>query len=428
MKQKRSRPMDDHGTDTTKAHRNKRQVVVTGLGVVSSIGIGRMEFTQALRCGKSVVSAIRGFDTSGYPYAHATEIHDLGDSQTDYDRLIETHGRAACFAILAAREAMQHAKLDSGANGGEIGVVLGTTNGESQLLDRIVRRWMQDGPSSVPAADWQNAPAHRIAHAVSRTLGLCGESLVLATACAAGNYAIGHAADVIEAGDADIMVCGGVDAVNRSAYSGFFRLNAVTPDVCRPFDAGRQGILTGEGAGVLVLESLDHARRRGAPFLAEILGYGLSCDANNMVAPQAESIARCIRTAHARAGVEPSDIDLISAHGTGTRTNDVVEVAAIRQVFGDAAPPTVSIKSMIGHTMGAASAMGAIACILGMQNDFIPPTVNFRQSDSACAIDCVPNHARRARLRVVENHGFAFGGNNGVLIMRNGRDMPQLAA
>jgi 3-oxoacyl-[acyl-carrier-protein] synthase II len=406
--------------DTRSSQAEWRRVVVTGIGVVSNIGIGRDAFTQALRSGRCVVSDIRGFDTHGYPYAHAAEIHDLGDCQTDYDSLSEHHGRAACLAILAARQALADAAINNGA---EAGVVLGTTNGESQLLDSIVRTWMQQGPGNVRHADWQNAPAHRIANAVSRDLGLSGESLVVATACAAGNYAIGHAADVIGAGDADIMLCGGVDAVNRSAYSGFFRLNAVTPDVCRPFDAGRQGILTGEGAAVLVLESLDHARGRGAAILAEILGYGLTCDANHMVAPHADSIARCIRVAHRRAGVKPSDIDLISAHGTGTRTNDTVEVAAIRQVFGAAAPPTVSIKSMIGHTMGAASAMGAIASIIGMQHDFIPPTVNFRAPDSACDIDCVPNHARSARLRVVENHGFAFGGNNGVLILRSGRDI-----
>ncbi len=413
--------MQPDATIATRTKNVRERVVVTGIGVVSNIGVGRAAFSQALRRGRCEVSAIRGFETSGYPYAHASEIHDLGASQAAYDRLSETHGRAACFAILASGQAMRDAALET--SGADIGVVLGTTNGESQVLDRIVRTWMQQGPASVQTADWQCAPAHRIAHAVSRTLKLTGESLVVATACAAGNYAIGHAADVITSGDADIMLCGGVDAVNRSAYSGFFRLNAITPDVCRPFDADRQGILTGEGAAILVLESLDHALRRGATILAEILGYGLTCDAHNMVAPHADSIARCIRIAHARAGVEPSDIDLISAHGTGTRTNDVVEVAAIRQVFGTATPPTVSIKSMIGHTMGAASAMGAIACIIGMQNDFIPPTVNFRSPDSACDIDCVPNHARRARLRVVENHGFAFGGNNGVLIMRNGRDI-----
>ncbi len=401
-----------------------RRVVVTGFGVVSNVGVGRAAFTNAMRAGKCVVSAISGFETAGYPYAHATEIHDLGDSQPEYDRLIVSHGRAACFAILATAQAIADAGLDEDVvEHGDIGVVLGTTNGESQVLDRIVRTWMQEGPAKVEDADWRNAPAHRIANAVSRELGLGGESMVVATACAAGNYAIGHATDVINSGEADIMLCGGVDAVNRSAYSGFFRLNAITPDVCRPFDADRRGILTGEGAAVLVLESLEHAERRGAPILAEILGYGLTCDANHMVAPHADSIARCIRIAHERAGVHPDEIDLISAHGTGTRTNDVVEVSAIRQVFGAGAPPTVSIKSMIGHTMGAASAMGAIACIIGMQNDFIPPTVNFRSADNECEIDCVPNHARAARLRVVENHGFAFGGNNGVLIMRNGRDV-----
>lgn len=401
-----------------------RRVVVTGLGVISNIGIGRDAFLEALQAGRCVVTPIRAFDTKGYPYAHATEVQDLAHLQDAYDALAQDYGRSGCFAVLAAREAVADAGLDGDALvAGNAGVVLGTTNGESQVIDGIVRTWMRDGPVDVPEQAWRNAAAHRITDAVADDLDLAGDCVVLATACAAGNYAIGHAADIIGAGEAEILLCGGVDSVCRKTYSGFFRLNAVTPDVCRPFDADRSGILTGEGAAVLLLESYEHAQRRGARIYAEILGYATNCDAHHMVAPNRESIARCIRTAHARAGVAPGEVDFISAHGTGTRTNDVVEVGAIRDVFGDAPPPTVSIKSMIGHTMGAASAMSAIACVLGMENDFIPPTVNFRRSDAECPIDCVPNVARSARVSVVENHGFAFGGNNAILLMRNGREL-----
>lgn len=400
------------------------RVVVTGLGVISNVGIGRDAFRDAMRAGTCVVSNITAFDTTGYPYAHATEVQDLGPLTDEYATLAKSYGRSACFAVLAARQAMADAGCDGHSIAAErVGVVLGTTDGESQVIDAIIRTWAAHGPEAVQSSDWRNAPAHRIAEAVSEDLDLSSDCLTVATACAAGNYAIGHAADIIAAGEADIMLCGGVDSVCRKTYSGFFRLNAITPDRCRPFDAHRSGILTGEGAAILAIESLDHAIARGARIYAEILGYATNCDAHHMVAPHRDSIARCIRAAHARAGIVAHDVDFISAHGTGTRTNDVVEVGAIRDVFGDTPPPTVSIKSMIGHTMGAASAMGAIAGVLGMENDFIPPTVNFREQDPECPIDCVPNVARLGRNDIFENHGFAFGGNNAILLMRNARDL-----
>ena len=400
------------------------RVVVTGLGVISNIAIGQQAFAAALRAGVGKVGPIKSFDTTGYPYAHATEIHDLGALADDYRELAATMGRSSCLATLAGRQAVQDAGLAGDVlRAAGAGVVLGTTNGESQVIDAIVKGWLDDGAASVPAGAWQHAPAHRIAHAVAGDLGLAGEALVLATACAAGNYAIGHAADIIQAGEADVMLCGGVDSVCRKTYSGFFRLGAITPDVCRPFDAGRRGILTGEGAAVLVLESLDHATARGAHIYAEVLGYGSNCDARHMVAPDQDSIAACIRIAHDRAGITPGQVDYICAHGTGTRTNDVVEAGAVHAVFGARPPPLSSIKSMLGHTMGAASAMGAIACVLGMRDDFLPPTIHFEQADPQCAVDCVPNHARPAYIGIAENHGFAFGGNNAILILRNGKEI-----
>ncbi len=407
-----------------------RRVVITGLGVVSNVGVGRDAFARALREGRCQVTPIRAFDTTGYPYSHAAEVLDLGARQAEYDELIARMGRSSALAVLAAREAVCHAGLDTAVlAAAAAGVVLGSTNGESQVIDEIVRRGMLDGPASVPPGRWQQAPAHRMALAVSAELGLPGQAYVLASACAAGNYAIGSATDAIQAGDAEVMLCGGVDSVCRKTYSGFFRIGAITPDVCRPFDAGRRGILTGEGAALLVLESLEHAQRRGATVHAEVLGYGTNCDARHMTAPDRSSIASCIRLAHQRAGVSAAQIDYISAHGTGTRTNDVVEVGAIRDVFGDRAPPTSSIKSMIGHTMGAASAMGAIACVIGLQDGFMPPTVNFREADPQCDIDCVPNHARPSHIDIAENHGFAFGGNNAILILGHARRLaPGVAA
>lgn len=400
------------------------RVVVTGLGVLSNIGVGKENFRRALHEGKCEVSKISAFDTEGYPYAHATEITTLESREQEYKLLAKKYGRSSCLATLACIEAVN----DAGFNQPLIelsnaGVILGTTNGESQVVDEVVRTSLSDGIDSIPEKSWVNCHAHSISDTVANELDLAGECMMIATACAAGNYAIGQAFDAIISGDSDAMLCGGVDSLCRKTYSGFFRFNAVTPDVCRPFDLNRKGILTGEGSAVLLLESLDHATARGAKIYAEILGYSTNCDAHHMVKPNRTSIAKCIRNAHERSGIKPEQVDFISAHGTGTPTNDVVEVGAIRDVFGADAPPTVSIKSMIGHTMGAASAMGAIACILGMESEFIPPTVNFSEADPECEIDCVPNKARSAYSSIVENHGFAFGGNNAILMMRNGQEV-----
>jgi len=397
---------------------DSRRVVVTGMGVISCIGIGLEAFTQSLRDGRSVVTAFRSFPTEGYPYAHGAEVQELGSATDDYAELTARMGRASAFAVLAGREAVRKANLTGLIlKQARAGVVLGTTNGESQVVEGIVRHTMLHGANEVDSATWRLAPAHCIAQSLAADHGLSGPAVTLGTACAAGNYAIGAAVDSIECGEADIMLCGGVDAVCRGTYSGFFRFGAVTPDVCRPFDANRKGIITGEGAAVLVLESRDHALARGAHIWSEVLGYATNCDAKHIVAPDRASIARCIRKAHDRAGVTPAHIDYICAHGTGTPTNDVVEVGAIRDVFGDSPPPVSSIKSMMGHSMGAASAMGALACIVGMNEGFFPPTANFQTPDPACEIDCVPNVARDGNIRVAENHGFAFGGNNAIVIL-----------
>jgi 3-oxoacyl-[acyl-carrier-protein] synthase II len=203
----------------------------------------------------------------------------------------------------------------------------------------------------------------------------------------------------------------------RKTFTGFYRIGTIAPDQCRPFDADRKGILTGEGAGVLVLETLESALTRGARIYAEVLGYGLNCDAYHQVAPKEDSVARCMELALADAGIRPHEVDLISAHGTGTKANDITETGAIRRVYGPAPPRTVSLKSMLGHTMGAASALAAIGCSLAITHGFIPPTINHRRTDPECEIDCVPNYAVDANLRVVQNNGLAFGGNNAVVIL-----------
>jgi 3-oxoacyl-[acyl-carrier-protein] synthase II len=216
------------------------------------------------------------------------------------------------------------------------------------------------------------------------------------------------------------MLAGGADIFSRITYAGFARLGAISPDLCRPFDRGRKGMIPGEAAGVLVLEPLERARARGARIYAEIAGYGLSCDAHHMTGahPQGDGAVRAMEMALVSAGARPGDVDYVSAHGTGTPTNDQVEAIAIARLFGDDAPPVSSIKSMIGHTMGAASALESVACALAVHQGRIPPTANFEAPDDGCRLDFVPNAAREQRVRLAMNNAYAFGGNNASVLLR----------
>lgn len=396
-----------------------RRVVVTGLGCVSSIGTGVGEFTEGIRAGRSGISEIRSFDSSDFPSRLAGEVPGFDPSSIVRRIDPDSWGRTAHFAAAAARLAVE----DSGIEFDEdtratTGAIIGTTNGEAPSVDTLTRQWLDGGPSQVSADLVRKIPAGNIAAAVSVELGLYGETVVIPTACSAANYAIGSAADKIIAGESEVMVAGGADSVNRFTHAGFLSLGAVADGLPQPFDRDRTGIVTAEGGAVLVLEELEHARARGAHIYAELLGYGLSCDAHHIVHPDAESIADCIRRAHANSGIEAADVDYVCAHGTGTPTNDITEVTATRLVFGDAHPPMSSIKSMLGHTMGAASGFGAIACCKAIEGSFLPPTVNLRNVDPAFGegIDFVGSGARTAEVRVAQNHGFAFGGNNAITI------------
>ncbi len=397
----------------------KRRVVVTGMGVVSSVGVCLDAFGRALRDGVSGASEITVLDTRGFESHRGCELKRFDGSRWVKRLDIGRVGRSSQFAIAAARMAIEDAGLPEawlGARG--CGVSVGTTEGESQELDQLTEVWVKKGPACMDVAQLERATADLLSVSVSQELGLHGEALTISTACAAGNYAIGYAYDLIQLGEADYMLCGGADAMSRKSFSGFYRLGAIAPQACQPFDKNRKGILTGEGAGMLLLESLESAVERGARIYGEVLGYGLTCDANHPVAPDQRSIANCMRLAHRNAGIRPQDVDYISAHGTGTQANDQTETAAIREVFGTSPPPTSSIKSMLGHTMGAASALSSIACALAIRDRFIPPTINHEDDDPNCPIDCVPNKARSAELRIVQNNAFAFFGNNAILILK----------
>ncbi|MER5311973.1 beta-ketoacyl-[acyl-carrier-protein] synthase family protein [Streptomyces sp. NPDC002773] len=408
------------------SERRPHRVVVTGLGTVTSIGTSATEFLTGLRTGRSGVKPITAFDTTGYAYANGCEIEGFDPAEwierVDPGEL----GRAGQFSVAAARMAVSDAGMGlEELRARRVLVSVGTTDGESHDLDGLMESQLSVGPEHLDPVVARRSAAGMLSSSIVRELELRDvEAVTIPTACAAGNYAIGSGFDAIRAGEVDVALSGGADAVCRKTFTGFYRLGTIAPDVCRPFDADRKGILTGEGAGILFLESLESALARGARIYAEILGYGLNCDAHHPVAPDQDSLAACIELAHRNAGVKPEDIDFISAHGTGTKANDVTEAGAIRQVFADP-PPTVSIKSMLGHTMGAASALASAACALAITEGFIPPTINHRRTDPECGVDPVPNEARPADVRIVQNNALAFAGNNAVVIL--GRYEPAAA-
>lgn len=396
-----------------------RRVVVTGLGPVSSIGIGVADFAASLRAGRTGYSPIASFDPSGFPYQIAGEVPEFAP-----ERLLRRldpagWGRSSQFAAAAAGLAARDAGIDGGQVAAEaIAVVMGTTSGESQVVEELTAQSVAGGGQAYAPELIRRLPAARLAHAASAELGAAGHSVTLANACSASNYAIGYGYDLVSTSEYDIAVTGGADSVCRWAHAGFYRLGALSERACAPFDRDRTGILTAEGGVALVLESLEHATSRGARIYAEVLGYGLNCDAEHMVAPDAQRIGECIKLAHERAGIKPADVDYICAHGTGTGSNDRAETAAVRMVFGAQPPPMSSIKSMLGHAMGAASGFGAVAAVLAIAQGFLPPTVNWANPDPAFDwLDPVPNQSRPARVRVAQNHGFAFGGNNCIVLL-----------
>ncbi|MEU8943233.1 MULTISPECIES: beta-ketoacyl-[acyl-carrier-protein] synthase family protein [Streptomyces] len=397
-----------------------RRVAVTGLGAVSSLGIGAWAFTEAIREGRSGISQIRSFDSAGFNHTQAGEVHDFRPEE--HLRVLgpAQWGRSSQFAAAAARLAAQDAGWEPDAlAAARAGSAMGTTNGEAQVFQELTEQWLERGLEGIDGELVSRASADRIAAAVNTELGLHGEAQTFGTACSASNYAIGYGLDVIRSGAADVMVVGGADAVNRATHAGFHRLGAIAADLCRPFDEHRGGIMTAEGGAALILESWDSAVSRGARIYAEVLGYGITCDAKHPTQPDRDGIAECIRRAHRDAGVKPDEVDYVCAHGTGTSANDSTEVAAVREVFGDRIPAISSIKSMLGHTMGAASGFGALACCMALYEGFLPPTSTVRTVDPALGpgLDCVPGQARPAHPKIVENHGFAFGGNNAIVML-----------
>jgi len=398
-----------------------KRVVVTGLGVISSIGIGWEEFWKNLVAGKSGISRISSFDTSSYDRHFAGEVKDFHAREFIKNNKIKNLGRASQMAIAACKLALKDgasSDYTSTKFKDRIGISVGITMGESQVVENITKKILNK--KTMENILVLSCPANTIPVNVATELKLTGYNLVFSTACSAGNYSIAYAFDLIKRGKTNYMLAGGVDALSRIAFTGFSRLLDMAQEKCQPFDKNRTGMMIGEGSAVLLLEGLDNALKRKAHIYAEILGYGLSCDAHDMTYPSVGGIVKAISRALNESQVKESEIDYISAHGTGTKENDKAECQAYKRVFGKLSTkiPISSIKSMLGHTMGAASAFESIACCLTVDKNEIPPTINFEEKDPECDIDCVPNKGRPHRVKVALNNSQAFGGNNGCLVFK----------
>jgi 3-oxoacyl-[acyl-carrier-protein] synthase II len=399
-----------------------KRVVITGVGVISPIGCQKDVFWDALTSGVSGASEVKAFDTSLFKVHNGCEVKDF--RYEDYiNNSSRKVGKASQFAIAATKLALDDSKVDvKNVNLEKVGVSIGTTAGEIQILERVNLLRYEKGDDNVDTDLFLKHPCNNIPSNIAIEFGFKGPNTIIPTACAAGNYAIGYACDLIKLGRADIMVAGGTDPFSKVAFIGFSRLNAIAPEICQPFDKDRKGMLVGEGAGMLVLESMEDALARNANIYAEILGYGLSCDGYHITIPHPEGngAMSAMRKALKYANIKPEDVQYISTHGTGTVANDKAETISIKKVFGEHSKRLAvsSVKSMLGHTMGAASAIEAIACALAIKNDVVPPTINYETKDPECDLDYVPNVKREMRVDIALNNAYAFGGNNSCLVLK----------
>ncbi|MBQ3427247.1 MAG: beta-ketoacyl-[Clostridia bacterium] len=375
------------------------RVVVTGIGIVSAIGMGADRFWDNAVKGTSGITNVERFDTSYYRSAFGGEIKDF----IPYVKRIDPqdYGLAAQYAASAARMAYEDAAADGIPDINTAGVFMGTAMGD---CDEI----MHDVSLGI-----MRFPAYKIPEAVSAEVGTEGDVQILPNACTAGNYGIIAAYEKIKNNKLRYAFAGGSDMMLESEFLGFSKLRSLAPSDCTPFDKNRTGMIIGEGAAVLFLEGLTSALARGARVYAEVIGWGASCDAYSMAMPipDGSGLERAMSAAVRDAGIKYKDVDYICAHGTGTRTNDSAEAGVINRLFKRRLPVS-SVKSMIGHAMGAASAIEAAVCCMAVKKDVIPPTTGFSTPDAECDIDCVPNEARHTVVRIAANNASAFGGNN----------------
>lgn len=405
------------------------RVVVTGMGAVTPIGNDVATTWDNLVHGRSGVDRITLFDASELRTQIAAEVKDFDPAALFGVKGARTTDRFAQFALIAGREAVADAGLEFGDDSERTAVIVGTGIGGMTTMASQLQVLLDRGPHRVSPFFIPMVLADTAAALLAIEFGLRGPNMATVSACASGTNSIGEAAEMIRHGRVDMAVCGGAEAsVHPVAIAGFGVMRALSQrnddpaGACRPFDANRDGFVMGEGAGILVLERLDHALERGARIYAEVVGYGASADAYHIAAPLEDGAGAIIamRRALESANLAPSDVGYINAHGTGTSLNDKAETLAIKAVFGEHAYRLAvsSSKSVMGHLMGASGAAEAVATIKALQEGVLPPTINYETPDPECDLDYVPNEAREARLRVALSNSFGFGGHNATLAFR----------
>ncbi|MGE4271485.1 MAG: beta-ketoacyl-ACP synthase II [Desulfitobacterium sp.] len=409
---------------------NKKRAVITGMGVVSPVGNTLEKFWDSLIKGQSGIDFVTRFDVSEMPTKVAAEVKDF--EPTDWlDRKESRHmDRFTQLAMAAAKMAIKDSDVDlDQLDKSRASVIIGTGVGGVTTLEQQKEVLMERGPGRISPFFIPMLISNMAAGHISIEFGFQGSSLSVATACASATNAIGEGMRLIENGYADVVVCGGTEApIIPLAFAGFCAMKAMSTEKdiphegCRPFDARRSGFVMGEGAGILVLESEEHAQKRQARIYAELSGYGSTCDAYHITSPAPGGVGaiQSMKLALEGAQVLPEAVDYINAHGTGTNANDAAETAAIKSLFGEAAHKVAisSTKSMTGHLLGAAGAIEAIACVLTIKNGVIPPTMSYGEPDPECDLDYVPNKARQKEVNVALSNTFGFGGHNATIVMK----------
>jgi len=411
-----------------------KRVVVTGMGVISPIGTGLNKFWEALISGASGVDRITQFDASDYKVQIAGEVKDFNVGDYIDKKEARRMDRFVQFAVAASKMAIDDAGLDLNNEDSErIGVVIGSGIGGISTVFEQSKILLERGPGRVSPLTVPMKIINMASGQVAMAFGFKGFNSSVVTACASSNNAIGDSFRLLKNGELDVIVTGGTEAaIVPISIAGFSAMKALSTyndepqKASRPFDAKRDGFVMGEGAGILVLETLEHAKARGAKIYAEIVGYGVTCDAYHITAPDPEGLgaAKAMKKAMDEAGLTPEDISYINAHGTSTPLNDKLETLAIKKVFGKRAYdiPISSIKSMIGHLLGAAGGVEAVASVLTVFHGIIPPTINYENPDPECDLDYVPNKARKSQINAVLSNNLGFGGHNVTIAFKKYTD------
>ncbi|MCC6365425.1 MAG: beta-ketoacyl-ACP synthase II [Bryobacterales bacterium] len=407
-----------------------RRVVVTGVGLVSALGIGTEENWDALRQGRSGIRRITQFDPSAFTCQIAGEVKDFDPLRWIDKKEVKKMGRFIQVGIAASEYALAGSSLKITPEDAEmVGVYIGSGIGGFEVIEREHRTLLERGPGRISPFFIPATIINLASGYVSIRTGAKGPNSATATACTTSAHAIGDSFKIIQRGDAEVMICGGAEAcVTPMGVGGFAAMRALStrndePEkASRPWDKGRDGFVVGEGAGIVILEELERAKRRGAPILAEIVGYGMSADAYHITSPSedGEGAYRVMRNALRDAGLDPSQIDYINAHGTSTEVGDKIETTAIKRTFGEHAYKLAvsSTKSMTGHLLGGAGGLEAGITVLSIRDQIAPPTINLEQPDEGCDLDYIPNQARPMKIDYALSNSFGFGGTNGCLIFK----------